>query len=318
MTKVLTTKDEASSLCPECNGWIITDSRSGDKICTNCGLVVSEREIISSLDGERQFVEADERDKRERVGNPVHPLFSIDIHFSTVIGRKEAKNPEFKRVKKWNSRSIGKERELIKAHSEIKRISHKHAIPKHIQGSAILTYRKIRNSQNLRGIDSEGLVIASLLFAIRLHHAPITMDELLDDIEERRRKRIKRSVLRALFLALKYTGVHVAPTSAISFVRRYSSQLNMNGEMEKVASDLCSVYEKRVGMSGKKTIGVLAASIYVAGRLKNANFTQSEVAKVVGVTEVTLRTRCKELIKVANIPFVTLNAKKQKNIPLAS
>ena len=48
--------------------------------------------------------------------------------------------------------------------------------------------------------------------------------------------------------------------------------------------------------SGRSPIGMAAASIYIASVLSNERVTQSEVAVVAGVTEVTIRNRYKEIV----------------------
>ena len=53
--------------------------------------------------------------------------------------------------------------------------------------------------------------------------------------------------------------------------------------------------------SGRGPTGVAAAAIYVASVLCNERKTQKEIAEVVGVTEVTIRNRYKELTEHLDI-----------------
>ena len=48
--------------------------------------------------------------------------------------------------------------------------------------------------------------------------------------------------------------------------------------------------------SGRGPVGLAAASLYVASLLTGEKRTQREIADVVGVTEVTIRNRYKEII----------------------
>ena len=53
--------------------------------------------------------------------------------------------------------------------------------------------------------------------------------------------------------------------------------------------------------SGRGPTGVAAAAVYIAGLLKGERRTQKEVADVVGVTEVTIRNRYRELKNKLNL-----------------
>ncbi len=53
--------------------------------------------------------------------------------------------------------------------------------------------------------------------------------------------------------------------------------------------------------SGKGPIGVAAAALYIAAVLEGEKKTQREVADAIGVTEVTIRNRYKEMVETLGI-----------------
>ena len=53
--------------------------------------------------------------------------------------------------------------------------------------------------------------------------------------------------------------------------------------------------------SGKGPIGVAAAALYIAAVLEGERKTQREVADAIGVTEVTIRNRYKEMVEALGI-----------------
>jgi transcription initiation factor TFIIB len=53
--------------------------------------------------------------------------------------------------------------------------------------------------------------------------------------------------------------------------------------------------------SGKGPIGVAAAALYIAAVLEGEKKTQREVADMIGVTEVTIRNRYKEMVEALDI-----------------
>ena len=57
----------------------------------------------------------------------------------------------------------------------------------------------------------------------------------------------------------------------------------------------------RFSISGKDPKGLCAGAIYLACKLKKKEVTQQQIVQTVGVTEVTLRSRFKELKNKLNI-----------------
>ena len=70
--------------------------------------------------------------------------------------------------------------------------------------------------------------------------------------------------------------------------------------MGKVYRIIAKVKELRED-SGKGPCGCAAAAIYIASVLEGERKTQREVADVVGVTEVTIRNRYKEIAEALNL-----------------
>ena len=69
-------------------------------------------------------------------------------------------------------------------------------------------------------------------------------------------------------------------------------------EIEKVEKKLQNPnYLEKAPNSGKNPKGLCAGAIYLASKLKNARVTQKEIGEAISITEVTLRSRYKEIIE---------------------
>jgi transcription initiation factor TFIIIB Brf1 subunit/transcription initiation factor TFIIB len=66
---------------------VITDAESGETICTNCGMVMSNDKLLQYTPGWRAF-DANQMRDRSRVGMP-STLTRHDQGLSTVIGRPD-------------------------------------------------------------------------------------------------------------------------------------------------------------------------------------------------------------------------------------
>jgi transcription initiation factor TFIIB len=58
---------------------------------------------------------------------------------------------------------------------------------------------------------------------------------------------------------------------------------------------------RKYSTSGKDPKGLCAGALYLVCKIRNKKISQKEIANLVGVTEVTLRSRYKELTRKLNI-----------------
>ena len=89
--------------------------------------------------------------------------------------------------------------------------------------------------------------------------------------------------------------IKLHPTSASNYIPRFASTLGLSGEVQAKAIAIINKAKDCGLCSGKGPTGLAAAAIYIASVLLNDRRTQSDIADVAGVTEVTIRNRYKEL-----------------------
>ena len=63
----------------------------------------------------------------------------------------------------------------------------------------------------------------------------------------------------------------------------------------------------RTSISGKDPKGLCAGAIYLVAKLRNVKVSQKDISRVISVTEVTLRSRYKELLANISINFESKN-----------
>ena len=91
-----------SDLCPECGGSVVSIRQIGETVCSQCGLVVTERSVDLSHSDKRAYT-SQEKQLREHTGAPISNLLP-DIGLTTIINKKNIKDPDLKRAVKWNTR----------------------------------------------------------------------------------------------------------------------------------------------------------------------------------------------------------------------
>ena len=90
-------------------------------------------------------------------------------------------------------------------------------------------------------------------------------------------------------------------TDPVSLVPRFVAELALNTEDEKTTIKILKAFTENFSISGKDPKGLCAGALYLVCKGRKKRISQKEIANLVGVTEVTLRSRYKEIIKKLNI-----------------
>ena len=282
------------NICPECGGHIIFIPQKGEEVCDQCGLISSERALDYAHSGKRAYT-MEEKRSRERTGAPISTLLP-DMGLSTVIDRNSIENPDLKRAAKWNTRITWEKRNLLIASTELKRISSNLDLPDHVKKTAFKLYKEAFENKLLRGRSINGMVAACLYYAVRKHNIARTLQEILTESSAG-----DKEVRRCYSIVIKELSLKLPTNDPISLIPRYISQLELDPEIESLSKKILKVFMTRFSTSGKDPKGLVAGAIYLVCKKKDIVLTQKEIADIVGVTEVTLRSRYKELVKKLKI-----------------
>jgi len=278
------------------------DPSRGELVCSKCGLVLKE-DIIDTGQEWRAF-DSEQMSKRARGGAPL-TFTKHDKGLTTEIGKglgelykvPARKRAQYYRLTKWHKRLIkSKDRNLSFALSELQRIISFLNLSRPIHERIARYYEEAVNKGLVRGRSIES-VIAALTYAVsREFGSPRTLDEISEasGVEKREIGRTYRYIAREL-------QIRILPADPMTFVPRFCSMLGLSDKVQAKAVEILRKAKKGEITSGKGPTGVAAAAIYIATVLIGEKRTQREVADIVGVTEVTIRNRYKELIEKLNI-----------------
>ena len=284
-------------MCPECYGKILLIKEKGETVCSQCGLIIHERQFDLSQKGINIYTK-DGRAKKERLGAPISPLIP-DIILCTYIDKSDIYNSELKRAVRRDSNLAWKSRNLLIASTELKRIGHNLNLPGFILEGAFSLYKKAFKTNILRGRSIVGMITACIYYSCKNKSIPRTFREILCEspIAEKIVKKCYNILVRELNLKVQNTN----PTC---FIPRFAAELNLGFDVEILTRKILLPMIKKNLLCGKDPKGFCAGALYFACKMKNLHISQKEIAKVVGVTEVTLRSRYKELLqKIKSITY---------------
>jgi transcription initiation factor TFIIB len=293
--------------CPECDSeHIIRDYKRGEVTCRNCGLVVDDQ-VIDQGPEWRAF-DSEQNERRARGGAPMTVMvhdkgLSTDIGWGSrdIYGNNvPTKNrSQVYRMRKWQNRtraSNSADRNLAQALNELNRLASKIGLHRQVREEAAMLYRRAVQDNLVRGRSVEGVAAAALYGACRRCEVPRTLNEIT-----RASRASKKEVGRTYRYISRELKLNLQPASPAVYIIRFCRELELPGYVESAAINILNQAIEAELTSGRGPTGVAAAAIYIASVVYDQRKTQKTIAETVGVTEVTIRNRYKELAKNLDI-----------------
>ncbi len=294
---------EKKPKCPECGGEELDrDESRAEIICRKCGAVLEE-DLVDRTPEWRAF-DIEEKSKRTRTGAPI-TFTKHDKGFSTEIGKSTAelykvpvkKRAQYYRLRKWHKRlTKSKDRNLSYSLSELSRQISYLGLSTSIHEEVGRLYEKAVTKGLVRGRSMESIITALIYAVAREQGSPRTLAELsaASGIDKREIGRAYRYIAREL-------KIRILPATAEEYIPRFSSLLGLSGNVQARAIEILRKAEGEDVVSGKGPTGIAASALYIAAVLESEKRTQRDIADVVGVTEVTIRNRYKDLVEKLGI-----------------
>ncbi len=295
---------EETMECPE--DQIIYDHERGEYVCLLTGEVIEDR-IIDERPEWRAFT-PEERERRARTGGPLTSTVhdrglstAIDISSKDATGKRlePRKRLEIRRLRRIQARSriqSSIERNLAQAMNELDRLADQLYLPRNVREEAARIYRLAVEKGLVRGRSIESVIAAAIYTACRELRIPRTLDEIA-----RYTKSNRKDIARCYRLLLKELDIKVQTSDPVNFVPRIAYVLGISPAAMKTAAEILHKAREIGITAGKDPAGLAAAAVYIAALLHGERRTQKEIAHVAGVTEVTVRNRYKELVKLLGI-----------------
>lgn len=293
--------------CEECGSAnLVTSMDQGELVCEECGLILEEVNIDQGPEW-RAFNTA-ERESKSRVGAPMTQRMhdkglttSIDWKDQDTSGRTLSADQrrQMNRLRTWQERirtEDAGERNLQFALSEIDRMASALGVPRSIREVASVIYRRALTEDLIRGRSIEGIATVCLYAACRKEGVPRSLTEvaIVSRVDKKEIGRTYRYIAQELRLEL-------APTDPKQYVPRFCSELEVSTTIQQKANEIIDTTTEQGLSSGKSPTGYAAAAIYAASLLCDEQKTQTEVADVAQVTEVTIRNRYKEQLEAFGV-----------------
>jgi transcription initiation factor TFIIB len=287
----------------------ITDPESGEVICSNCGLVIAEKDIDLAKP-ERRVITTEESGKR--TGAPTS-LSRHDRGLATIIGKstRDAAGQKldtnarltYKRLKTWDDRAqihSSTDRNLWMAFSELNLLRDKLGLSDSLVEEIAYMYRKVEDKGLTRGRTIRGMLVACVYIGCRRSGHPRTLKDISAKSNTKR-----KVIAKNCRLVMEELGISSSVVDPMKCIVRVANAAQLNERTTRHAFKMMSeLLRKKTLTAGKDPMGLAASILYIATKETGETKTQLDMAKASGVSEVTIRNRIRALTKDLNLSKV--------------
>ena len=291
------------SMCKRSDS-IVTDPGSGEVICSNCGMVISDKiqdinhserctfssEVMSSNKGNR------------RTGSPTS-LAKHDMGLSTIIGRinKDAAgnkldaitSSNMSRLRTWDIRTqyhTSTKKNLALAFNELDMLKDKLGLSDAAVEKTAYIYRKAHARGLVRGKLITAFLTAVVYASCREMEIPWTLKDLTAASNLKR-----KDIARNYRMIISELDLKIPNADPMKCIAKVANNANLTENTKRQAISIMNeVIEKQIS-AGKKPMGLAATVLYLSCLKTGEDTTQIQMAHAAGVTEVTVRNLLREL-----------------------
>jgi transcription initiation factor TFIIB len=273
------------------------EQKGGEIVCINCGVVIGK----NLVENERRAYTMEEIEKRRRT----EPRWREFGPRTMLSNSKKDSNGKligargktlFSRLSKiQNSLVSSIERNFWEAKPKLKILCSKMNIPEYIKETAWKIYTMVAKKRLTMGRSIDGFVGAALYSAIRIHEFPRLLEEICE-ISMTPRRTVHKSLSLIVREILPIMGFKYNPIRAEHLIFKFCNDLGLPMETQKKALHIL-IQASRNGLfrSGKDPKGLAGSAIYMAAKETKEHKTQTEISEAAKITEVTLRSRIKDI-----------------------
>ncbi|WP_371805645.1 hypothetical protein [Candidatus Lokiarchaeum ossiferum] len=250
----------------------ITDMPSGQIVCNLCGLVKETNIIVSSWDGV-----------------PYSNETTISISKKSLMNI----NPNLKRALKLNRNKSWDDRKLTIGINEIKRLCARFGLGEYIVTRSIYLFQKAIQCPNFK---IHNVILTSqvcFFYSAKLNKHPLSIEEVIED-----HNFSSRLAYRYYYLLMSQLQLVKPESNPAPLIPKLCASLGLDEFVVQQANLILSIYLKHENTSGLNSVGIVAGVIYFACLRERIPRSQQIIAQYAKISDITLRTRYKEIKKI--------------------
>ena len=294
--------------CPECKSSLIDDIQNGEIICSGCGVVVADQ--IADYGPETKSSNLEDKMKLARAtGQTTYSQHDLGIATEISISAKDFSGKsinsevanQMHNLRKWQQRvrvSSPRERRLANVLTKIGEACNSLALPKNVLETASMIYRNLDEKMDVKGKSVASISAATIYMACKQCDVVRSLDEICQGLCAQKEVKAKAKLAARYYRTMVMEmGTFTAPVVTMDkYISKIANLTKTDVRVERLALEIAEKTKNNNLADGKAPNGIAAAYLYVASVLLGQNVLQRDVSSIAGVTEVTIRNRCKEIL----------------------
>ena len=299
---------EIEKCCPECESTLVDDVQNGERICSGCGVVVAEQ--MADYGPEARSSSLEEKMKLARAtGQTTYSQHDLGIATEISISTKDYSGKsinsevanQMNNLRKWQQRirvSSPRERRLSNVLAKIGDTCKVLNLSKNVLETSSIVYRNLDGKMDVKGKSVASITAATIFMACKQCDVVRSLNEICAGIctvkDLKAKTKLAAKYYRTMVMELGASSTPVVTMD--KYISKIANLSKTDVRVERLALEIFEKTRNRNLADGKAPNGIAAAYLYVASILLGQNVLQRDVSSVAGVTEVTIRNRCKEIL----------------------
>jgi transcription initiation factor TFIIB len=319
------TSAEYYTECSECGANLIQDHSKGEYICEKCGCVVMDQ--VEDFGRESNSTDFEEKSKNTRAsGSTSFALHDYGLRTEIAYGSKDYAGKSIdsqmaetmNSIRKWHIRSrivSPQERRLSNVLTKINETCAVLSFPKLLVETSAVLYRNFESNCEAKGKSIACMAAATIYLACKKCSVVRSLEEIVaaTGITDQDRSTVKlaskyyrmmvmemgvftEQLPAAVSGAPQSTQVQAITLAIDHYISKLVNMAKIDTKVERLAVEIAHKTDDHLLADGKAPNGLAAAYIYIASMLLGVNILQRDVSSLSGVTEVTIRNRCKDIL----------------------
>lgn len=294
--------------CPECESTLVDDFQNGEIICSGCGVVVADQ--MTDYGPESKSSDLEERMKLARAtGQTTYSQHDLGIATEISISSKDFSGKsinseiasQMHNLRKWQQRvrvSSPRERRLSNVLTKIGEACQNLNLPKNVLETSSMIYRNLDGHIDVKGKSVASISIATIYMACKKCDVVRSLEEIARGICAPKDVKAKTKLAARYYrtIVMEIGNITTPVVTMDKYISKIANITKTDTRVERLALEIAEKTKENNLADGKAPNGIAAAYLYVASILLGQNVLQRDVSSIAGVTEVTIRNRCKEIL----------------------
>jgi len=294
--------------CPECRSTLVDDMQNGEIICSGCGVVVDDQ--IADFGPETISSSFEDKMKLARAtGQTTYSQHDLGITTEISISAKDFSGKTINRevasqmnnLRKWQQRvrvSSPRERRLANVLSKLGETCEGLSLSKNVLETASMIYRNLDGHIEVKGKSVVSITAATIYMACKQCDVIRSLEEICRGICPAKDVKSKTKLAARYYrtMVMEMGQLHAPVVTMDKYISKIANMTQTEVRVERLALEIAEKTKDSSIADGKAPNGIAAAYLYVASVLLGQSVLQRDVSSIAGVTEVTIRNRCKEIL----------------------